>query len=56
MKKSFLVWNKDAVDDEKILMDLEELSEEKLKISAEELQLADIKQLIGKKKKKTRKK
>jgi hypothetical protein len=56
MKKSFLVWNKDAVDDEKILMDLEELSEGKLKVSAEELQLAEIKQLIGKKKKKTRKK
>jgi len=55
MKKSFLVWNKDAVEDNKIFMDLEELSNGKLKID-EDLKLAEIKQLIGKKKKKTRKK
>ena len=51
MKKSFLTWNKDAVEDEKILMDLDELSGGKLKLSSE-LQLADTKTLIGKSKKK----
>ncbi|MCG6187125.1 DUF4290 domain-containing protein [Maribellus maritimus] len=51
MKKSFLVWNKDAVEDDKILMDLKELSGEKLEIK-EDMQLSDIKSLIGKPKKK----
>ncbi|QGY42968.1 DUF4290 domain-containing protein [Maribellus comscasis] len=51
MKKSFLVWNKDAVEDDKILMDLKELSEEKLELK-EDMQLSDIKSLIGKPKKK----
>ncbi|MCD6355355.1 MAG: DUF4290 domain-containing protein [Prolixibacteraceae bacterium] len=56
MKKSFLVWNKDAVEDKKIIMDLENLSGGKIKID-KELQLADIKTLVGKnKKKKARKK
>ena len=51
MKKSFLVWNKDAVEDEKILKDLHELAEGRLDLNPE-MQLADIKSLIGKKKKK----
>ncbi len=50
MKKSFLQWNKDAVEDEKILNDLEYLSKGNIKIP-EGLQLADPKALIGKKKK-----
>ncbi len=49
MKKSYLAWNKDAVEDEKIFGDLEELSGGRLKIP-EGLVLADAKVLIGKKK------
>ncbi|RIJ46899.1 DUF4290 domain-containing protein [Maribellus luteus] len=50
MKKSYLAWNKDAVEDEKIFGDLEELSEGKLVIR-EGMHLADTKTLVGKKKK-----
>ena len=49
MKKSYLSWNKDAVEDKKILMDLSELSKGKLEVK-EDMQLADAKSLIGKKK------
>jgi len=55
MKKSYLAWNKDAVEDDKIFGDLEELSEGVLQ-PADDLQLADSKSLIGKKKKPTNKK
>lgn len=55
MKKSYLSWNKDAVEDEKIFSDLEELSEGRLK-APEGLQLTDAKTLIGKKKKAKKKK
>jgi hypothetical protein len=50
MKKSYLVWNKDAVEDEKIFLDLAELSGGKLNVSFE-LQLAETKNLLSKKKK-----
>ncbi|WP_346857145.1 DUF4290 domain-containing protein [uncultured Draconibacterium sp.] len=50
MKKSYLAWNKDAVEDQKIFTDLEILSEGRLKVN-EDMQLADSKMLIGKKKK-----
>ena len=52
MKKSYLAWNKDAVEDEKIFGDLEELSGGRL-VPRKDLQLADSKALIGKKKKVT---
>ncbi|MEN8118275.1 MAG: DUF4290 domain-containing protein [Bacteroidota bacterium] len=55
MKKSYLAWNKDAVTDDKIFMDLDELSKGQLK-PTEGLQLADAKSLLGKKKKPKRKK
>jgi hypothetical protein len=45
MKKSFLAWNKDSVDDDKIFQDLKELSRGKLNISKEEIQLADMKSI-----------
>ena len=51
MKKSYLVWNKDAVEDDKIIMDMEELSSGKISLEPE-IQLADVKTLIGKPKKK----
>ncbi len=50
MKKSYLAWNKDAVDDRKIFNDLDEMSRGELK-TKDDLVLADIKTLIGKKKK-----
>lgn len=55
MKKLYLAWNKDSVEDEKIFLDLEELSGHKLKVPRE-IQLVDVKiptiQPQGKKKKK----
>ena len=50
MKKSYLVWNKDAVEDDKIFKDLKQLSNGKIDIGSD-LQLSDIKSLIGKKNK-----
>ncbi|SHE96250.1 protein of unknown function [Mariniphaga anaerophila] len=42
MKKLYLSWNKDSVEDDKIFLDLEELSANKLK-APRDVQLADIK-------------
>ena len=55
MKKSYLAWNKDAVEDVKIFKDLEELSAGTL-VPNKDLQLADSKSLLGSKKKKPSKK
>jgi hypothetical protein len=52
MKKSYLAWNKDGVDDEKIFQDLKELSRGKLNISPDEIQLADVKSMMPPKQKK----
>ncbi|HPF52048.1 MAG TPA: DUF4290 domain-containing protein [Draconibacterium sp.] len=54
MKKSYLAWNKDSVEDEKIWADLEELSAGRLK-RHEDMQLAETKVLVTKKKKPTKK-
>lgn len=58
MKKLYLAWNKDSVEDEKIFLDLEELSGNKLKVPRD-IQLADVRvqtvQPQGKKKKKKNK-
>jgi len=51
MKKLYLAWNKDSVDDEKILRDIEELSGHKIKVPPD-LKLMDMKFQSGKKKKK----
>lgn len=51
MKKLFLVWNKDAVDDEKIFQDIEEISENRLKVPRD-IKLVEAKAIFGKKKKK----
>ena len=55
MKKSYLAWNKDAVEDEKIFKDIKELSKGNL-IVDKDLKLAETKNLISKpvKKKKTK--
>jgi hypothetical protein len=50
MKKSYLVWNKDAVADEKILKDLYELSRRRIK--REDMELTDAKSFLGKTKNK----
>ncbi|MDR2917417.1 MAG: DUF4290 domain-containing protein [Tannerella sp.] len=46
MKKSFLIWNKDSVDDRKILKDLTELSEGKIIRNEETFKLAEAADLI----------
>jgi hypothetical protein len=46
MKKSYVAWNKDGVDDEKIFQDLKELSRGKLNIKKEDIQLVDAKAFI----------
>jgi hypothetical protein len=56
MKKLYLTWNKDAVDDEKIFQDFEELSKGNVEIS-KDLTLTETKAILGKpKKRKTKKK
>ncbi len=54
MKKSYLAWNKDAVDDDKIFMDLKEMSRGKL-VADSNLQLTETKAILGKPKKKKQK-
>ncbi|MDR0574098.1 MAG: DUF4290 domain-containing protein [Tannerella sp.] len=46
MKKSFLIWNKDSVDDRKILKDLAELSEGKVVRNEESFKLTEAADLI----------
>ncbi|MDR2918005.1 MAG: DUF4290 domain-containing protein [Tannerella sp.] len=45
MKRSFMVWNKDSVDDRKILKDLEELSEGRISLSEETYKLVENKDI-----------
>ena len=46
MKKSYIIWNKDSVDDRKILNDLADLSNGRIIRNAETLKLADSADLI----------
>jgi len=46
MKKCFLSWNKDTVEDVVILAHLDELSNGKLKVSAQQLPLGDSVELM----------
>ncbi|MDR2911488.1 MAG: DUF4290 domain-containing protein [Bacteroidales bacterium] len=46
MKKSYLVWNKGAVEDEKIFSDLEELSGEKIELNPA-FKLTETKNILG---------
>jgi hypothetical protein len=55
MKKLYMTWNKDSVEDEKIFLDLEEISENKLKVSRD-LKLTDAKIVPPPPKKKKKKK
>ena len=51
MKKSYLTWNKDTVDDEVILKDLDILSKGRLKVS-DDFKLAEAKEIMSKGKRK----
>jgi len=51
MKKSFLTWNKENVDDRKIFKDLEDLSEGKIVMNEESHKLAESKDILMKKNK-----
>lgn len=46
MKRSYVVWNKDSVEDEKIFKDLFELSKGLINITPDQLKLTDCKELI----------
>jgi len=46
MKKCFIAWNKDAVEDSKIFKDLYELSDGKINIAEDTLKLANSKELF----------
>jgi hypothetical protein len=50
MKKSYVIWNKDSVTDDKILEDIEEISKGRIKCT--ELQLTDTKDILFRAKKK----
>ena len=47
MKKSFLTWNKESVDDRKIYKDLDELSSGKIVLSEEEHKLAESRDILA---------
>lgn len=47
MKKSFLLWNKESVEDRKIFKDLEELSNGAISLNKEEHSLLESKALLG---------
>jgi hypothetical protein len=49
MKKSYIVWNKDSVTDDKILLDIEELSKGKIKCT--DIQLTETKDILFRNKK-----
>jgi hypothetical protein len=51
MKKSFLTWNKEVVDDRKIFKDLEQLSGGKIVLDEEQHKLTESKDILSKKNK-----
>ena len=52
MKKSFLTWNKESVDDRKIFKDLSELSGGKIVLNEEEHKLAESREILARNNKK----
>ena len=56
MKKSFLTWNKETVDDRKIFKDLDELSDGKIILDEEEHRLLESRDLIARTNSNTNKK
>lgn len=51
MKKQYLTWNRESVNDESILKDLSELSKGKINISPEGLKLSETRDILSKKNK-----
>lgn len=51
MKKSFLTWNKEVVDDKKIFKDLEQLSEGRIVLDEDSHKLTESKEILSKKNK-----
>ncbi|MDR2117988.1 MAG: DUF4290 domain-containing protein [Tannerellaceae bacterium] len=47
MKKSYLVWNKESVEDSKIFLDLEELSEGLIKLDEGTLKLTESREILA---------
>lgn len=47
MKKSFMAWNKESVDDRKILSDLAELSEGKITLNEESYKLIENRDILN---------
>lgn len=56
MKKSFLTWNKEVVDDDKIFKDLREYSHGKIDLSPETFRLKESKEFLQKKNKNNKRK
>jgi hypothetical protein len=52
MKKNYLTWNKDSVSDDVIFDDMEELSNNKIKVNRDKIKLKDSKDILNKLKKK----
>ena len=47
MKKSYLLWNKESVEDNKIFLDLEEVSKGQIKRSGEDLKLTESREILA---------
>jgi len=52
MKKSYLTWNREVVDDMQILEDLKELSKGKISLAPEDVRLSETRDILHKSKKK----
>ncbi|GAB6394865.1 MAG: DUF4290 domain-containing protein [Bacteroidales bacterium] len=45
MKKSYVTWNKDSVEDKKIFLDLDELSANRIQLKEEDMKLAEVREI-----------
>ena len=54
MKKSYLTWNREVVNDEQIFLDLKELSKGRIDIQVEALKLSETRDILSKNRKKVR--
>jgi hypothetical protein len=54
MKKSYLTWNREVVNDEQIFLDLKELSGGRISIQTEDLRLSETRDILNKNRKKPR--
>lgn len=54
MKKSYLTWNREVVNDEQIFFDLKELSGGRINVQAEDLKLSETRDILSKNRKKSR--